>query len=115
MSDFNVSISGATTINDIRAGDRLLTNEWKGVKKLLVYASQPFVINNYKIPAGIFIIEFPQIGSSLPCVFEITYVASDGDKGYSAAVVEYGGQADPDYFNIIGVDERGNPTYTPPN
>ena len=30
---------------------------------------------------------------------------------YQVPIVEYGGQADPNYFNITDVDEEGNPVY----
>lgn len=108
VADVNLPITGAINTG-VTVKDRLLAYDRWGVKKLAVATSGALVLNNIRIIAPGYVIEFPDIGGSLPCVFTLNAKAEN--TIYSISVVEYGGQPDPDYFNITGVDEEGNPVY----
>lgn len=108
MADVNIPITGAVSTG-IAANDRLLTYEGWGVKKLEVRTTATFIINNTRVAEPGTTIEYPAIGASLPCVFNVNFITDN--SSYSIRVVEYGAQPDPDYFNITGVDEEGEPVY----
>ena len=65
--------------------------------------------------------EYPQIGPSLPGVLvpgrgNIIYSYQSGESTppisqVACYPIEYGGQPDPEYFDIIGIDLEGNPEY----
>lgn len=127
MSDYQVPIVGclkqyvsSSTISE----DRFLFREDIGVKHLIADVraySDSGAIELHKT----YDITFPQIGDSLPCAINVKdlyyyanafrYQVNSGswitDYEFQIAVAEYGGKADPNYFNITGVDEEGNPVY----
>lgn len=116
MADINMTPLGGVG----EADDRFLVCEgMAGIKKCSLM----------EVSAGgyrVVITEYPEIGHSLPAVIprtpdhnHVVNVYESGDvsgdvERVIVGVIEYGGQPDPDYFNITGVDERGNPTYSSP-
>lgn len=111
MGDINMTpLLGVGTQND-----RFLVCEgMPGIKKACF-------ITKYSDGARIEVCEFPQIGHSLPAVLfpgagNVIYRYQAGDSTppisqIACYPIEYGGQPDPEYFNIVGVDEQGNPVY----
>lgn len=95
-----------------KAGDKIYTYEGYGVKKIGLRVSDgACAINEMAITTNYTVIEFPQLGKSLPCVFDIKYsTVAEGQYLY-VIVMEYGGQPDPKYFDIIGLTETGEPIY----
>lgn len=117
MEDINM-----TPLGGIGTGsDRFLVNEgMPGIKKCVLR-------DTYADGTRIVILVFPEIGHSLPSIIsgdylvqghiaEIYEIGEVVGESLSLAVniLEYGGQPDPNYFAIIGVDEQGNPVYEEP-
>lgn len=88
-----------------------------GIKKCVL-------TNRFANGTRIVILEFPEIGHSLPGIISGDYLrqlyitaiydigAITGDsRQLEVNILEYGAQPDPDYFNITGVDVFGNPVY----
>ena len=115
-----VSVSGSfpTTIT---------LDETRGAKKIAAYISAPEGITyamicsrteteanaNLPVPVNtLFELEFPEFGASLPCTLQINKSGTgSGNLVIAVLIEEFGGVPDPDYWNIIGVDENGNPEY----
>lgn len=116
----SVSVSGTfpTTVN---------LDETRGAKKIAVYISAPEGITyamicsrnadepnaNLPVPVNtLFELEFPAYGASLPCTLQINKSGTgSGNLVINVLVEEFGGVPDANYWNIIGVDENGNPSY----
>lgn len=110
MADVNIPITGVISSGmNVKPNDRLLTYERWGVKKLEVITNGVFIINGIIVMQPGQVLEFPTIGTSLPCVFTPIFITEN--SSFNLRVVEYGNQPDPDYFNITGVDEEGKPVY----
>ena len=109
MTDFRIPLTGGTKISSAVKGDRFLAFEGYGVKKLEVATATALVLNGVYVDAPGRILEFPAIGASLPCVFTVNYIVNETSGSLRA--VEYDNQPGPDYFNITGVDDFGNPLY----
>lgn len=72
------------------------------------------VLINGIICAGDTVLEFPVLGNSLPCVFEVEAIIMNvgvEELKLSVLIEEYAGQPDPKYFEITGLDETGKPIY----
>lgn len=111
MADINIPIIGgyAQTVN---TGDRLLTYSAYGVESLYVHARSGGIIlaTTMELTSGArATFKFPVIGKSLPCEFHVNYT----QENTAIRLLPYYGKAipDPDYFNIIGLDEEGLPIY----
>lgn len=114
MADINMTPLGGLG----RVGDRFLVCEgMPGIKKCSVREISPEGYNLYTL-------EFPEIGHSLPALFErdfrfFEYAENIYQYGNISgnvdsvliSIIEYGGQPDPRYFNISAVDEDGKPVY----
>ena len=112
----SVSASFPTTIT---------LDETRGAKKIAVYIRAPEGIDyamicsrtkteaNLPVPVNtLFELEFEEIGASLPCTLQINKSGTgSGNLVIAVLIEEFGGVPDPDYWNIIGVDENGNPEY----
>lgn len=113
MAEYNVMTTAQ--IAAPKAGDKIYTYEGYGVKKIgLMTTGGTNVINYIHSSSSLKVIEFPQLGKSLPCVFDImdsTRTTTTEQIHLYFIVMEYGGQPDPKYFDIIGLDEVGMPIY----
>lgn len=117
MSDYNLPISGSFNLftSEIKVGDRVLTYEGYGVKRLHMDSNvtgslvfDAFRLDQYN-PVNI---EFPILGKSLPCVFTVRAMLNiNGLVRVCAIVNSYDAIPDPDYFNIVDLDEDGLPIY----
>lgn len=131
MSDYQVPIAGclrqyvkSSTISK----DRFLFREDIGVKRLIAGVraySDSDSGSTALVLHKTYDITFPQIGNSLPCTINVkdlyyypsafTYQIESAPwishYEFQIAVLEYGGRADPNYFNITGVDEEGKVVY----
>lgn len=95
-----------------KAGDKIYSYEGYGVKKIGLRAvGSTCTVSDIQVYSTPQVIEFPQLGKSLPCLFDISYVAEESGVYLNIIVMEYGGQPDPRYFDIIGLDEVGMPIY----
>lgn len=118
MGDINMSPLGGKG----QADDRyLVCKGMPGIKKCVIQEI-------YAQGTRLIVIEFPEIGHSLPAIldnksvmyrghstaFYIGGTISDIDEIQKVivSVIDYGAQPDPNYFKINGVDEFGNPTYS---
>lgn len=110
MADVNIPITGALR-KGVKLGNGLLSFKKYGVKKLDVRTTGTIILDTIRIDPPGSIVEYPAIGASLPCVFTPIFVEG-GSVSCSIHVAEYGNQPDPDYFNITGVDDFGNPVYS---
>ena len=114
MSDINMTpLGGIGTIDD-----RFLVNEgMAGIKKCVL-------METFKDGSRFVILEFPEIGNSLPAIISGNYFSqghitaiyeigtvSGASTELSLNIIEYGGQPDPEYFSIIGVDKQGKAFY----
>lgn len=111
MSDFNISVTGSY-IKNVKTADRLLAYPAYGIESLYVHARAGGVILNttMELNSGVrTTFKFSIIGKSLPCEFNVSYAQENTEL----RVRPYYGKAipDPDYFNIIGLDEDGLPIY----
>ena len=60
----------------------------------------------------LFKLEFPEYGASLPCTLSINKSGTgSGNLVINILIEEFGGIPDENYWNIIGVDDNGNPEY----
>ena len=118
MADINMTPLGG--VGQIE--DRYLVCEgMPGIKKCVI-------LETYAQGTRVFVIEFPEIGHSLPAILDNSSLMYRGHstaiyvggtipddiaeiKKVIVGVIEYGGQPDPDYFSINGIDENGKPTY----
>lgn len=105
----------------------LTLDETRGAKKIAAYISAPEGITyamicsrteseanaNLPVPVNtLFELEFQEFGASLPCTLQINKAGTaSGNLVITVLIEEFGGVPDPDYWNIIGVDENGNPEY----
>lgn len=101
------------TLNSAEPGDKINTYGGYGVKRIHIHSTQgSYVISGMQLPAASFWydFEFPVLGHSLPCVFNVD--SSPTTRGIiTLAVCEYGGIPDVDYFDIVDLDEDGMPIY----
>lgn len=116
MSDYNLPISGSFNLftSEIKLGDRVLTYEGYGVKRLYMdsNSSGSVVFDAFRLDQYNQVnIEFPILGKSLPCVFTVRGINISGPARICAIVKSYDAIADPDYFNIVDLDEEGLPIY----
>lgn len=95
-------------------GDTIYSYEGHGVKRMHITTPDGSVLINGMFCTGDTVLEFPVLGKSLPCVFDIEGVnMNEGveELELSVLIEEYAGQPDPKYFDIIGLDEVGMPIY----
>lgn len=101
------------TLKLAETGAKINTYGGYGVKRIRIHSTQAcYVISGMRLPSAYnwFDFEFPILGHSLPCVFNVD-VASSTKGNISLAVCEYGGIPDADYFDIVDLDEDGMPIY----
>ena len=100
-------------LNSAQTGAKINTYKGYGVKRIHIHSTQgSYVISGMRIPSASywFDFEFPILGHSLPCVFNVD--SAPTTKGnITLAVCEYGGIPDVDYFDIVDLDEDGMPIY----
>ena len=87
----------------ITEADSLKFPETVGVRRLTVIAAGEHIKR-----------DFPWIGASLPNIIPFRELGVAAGE-ITAWADEYGGQPDPAYFTIVGVDEDGNPIYSEEN
>lgn len=110
MAKYDVMVSA--DITKPKTGDRIYTYEGYGVKKIgFKTGGGTCKINGMSTTSTYQVVDFPQLGKSLPCVFLITEADTSVNLHLYFIVMEYGGQPDPKYFDIIGLDETGEPIY----
>lgn len=110
MTEYNVMTT--KQIKNPKTGDKIYTYEGYGVKKIgLRTSSGDCSVSRINVDSVLKVIDFPQLGKSLPCVFEVLYSSVPEGNTLNVIVMEYGGQPDPKYFGIIGLDEVGMPIY----
>ena len=101
------------TLKSAETGAKINTYGRYGVKRIHIHSTQDsYVISGMQIPSASlwFDFEFPILGHSLPCVFNVDSTSTTrGD--ITLAVCEYGGIPDVDYFDIVDLDEDGMPIY----
>ena len=114
MEDINMTPLGAVGASD----DRFFVAErMAGIKKCVIKET-------YVEGVRIVILEFPEIGRSLPAFMTANYLVIGNIvamyqigtvEGNPAEIyvtmIEYAAQPDMRYFDIIGVDENGDPVY----
>lgn len=101
------------TLKSAETGAKIKTYGGYGVKRIHIHSTQgSYVISGMQIPSASswFDFEFPILGHSLPCVFNVDS-ASTTRGNITLAVCEYGGIPDVDYFDIVDLDEDGMPIY----
>lgn len=101
------------TLQSAETGAKINTYGGYGVKRIHIHSTQGgYVISGMRIPSASlwFDFEFPILGHSLPCVFNVD-LASSTKANITLAVCEYGGIPDVDYFDIVDLDEDGMPIY----
>lgn len=101
------------TLQSAETGAKINTYGGYGVKRIHIHSTQAYyVISGMRIPSAYywFDFEFPILGHSLPCVFNVD-LASSAKGDITLAVCEYGGIPDVDYFDIIDLDKDGMPIY----
>lgn len=105
----NIKLSMASNAATVSNGDYLLTYEGKGLKKAFWRASSGVVaIEGVRYGTTGVSVEYPVLGKSLPCKF---HTIVDQNRNLEYVIEEYGAIPDPDYFNIIDLDEDGLPIY----
>ena len=117
MADINMTPLGAIGAMN----DRFLVAErMAGIKKCVIRET-------YTKGTRIVLLEFPEIGHSLPgfingdyldngnivAIYQIDAVEGEAAEVY-VSIIEYAAQPDMRYFEISGVDENGDPVYRGP-
>lgn len=112
MAEYNVM--NALYIPNTIDGDKIYSYGGYGVKRMRISTPDGSVLINGIVCTSDTVLEFPVLGNSLPCVFEVwgkIMNAGVEELKLSVLIEEYGGQPDPKYFEITGLDETGKPIY----